>query len=475
MSMEAVFYPNSIAIIGASSDERKEKTGWVGRLKKFGYQGKLYAVNPKASYILGCKAYPNIKDIPEQVDYAIISVKAELVPKALENSLAKGVEVIHIFTAGFAETGKENGTKLQAKLEEIIRKKKGRVIGPNCMGVYCPASGITFNAIFPKEPGAVGIISQSGAALYGLIPQAEKKGIRFSKVVSYGNGIDLEGGEILEYLVDDPETRIIFCYVEGLKDGHRFFEASRNCVRKGKPLIVLKGGMTEGGTKAVASHTGSLAGSVQVWRAFFRQTGATAVDSFDEAVDQIVAFQHFRRSSGRAVGIVTRGGGPGVIATDQCEKVGLSVPAFTTESRSRLERITPAEAGSSVRNPAEIGLGREGVSQYYSEGLKIVDSDPNIDLILTQVNPHLYTQYGVGAKQVEETIDVLINAAKELTKPMAVVMPSGDSLKIIGPVLKAHERGLTKGVPIFSDINVAIKAISKVVSYYEFVESLDPL
>lgn len=472
MVPKEVFYPSSVAVVGASSDEQKEKTGWVGRLQAFGYQGKVYPINPRASQILGYQAYPNIREIPEPVDYAIISVKAELVPQALEDCVAKGVKVVHIFTAGFEETGKEKGKKLQVELERIVGRGRTRVIGPNCVGVYCPAAGVTFNVRLSKEPGTVGIISQSGAALYGLIPQAEKKGIRFSKVVSYGNEIDLGSAELLEYFVDDVETKLVFCYIEGLRNGHRFFEAARKCVKSGKPLIVLKGGITKGGKEAVTSHTASLAGSFHIWQAFFRQTGATAVNTFDEAVEQIVAFQHFRPPKGRAVGIITRGGGPGVVATDQCEIAGLSVPAFTSETRSRLEKITPAEAGSSVRNPAEIGLGRYGVSEYYSDGLKIVDSDPNIDMILTQVNPHIYAQYGVGAKQVEETINILINTAKELTKPMIVVMPLGDSMITIDPILKAHEKSLREGLAIFSDVSMAIKAISNVIQYYESAQNL---
>ena len=472
MSLKEIFYPRSIAVIGASSDERKEQAGWIGRLQAFGYRGKLYPINPRASQILGCQAYPSIKNTPEPADYAIISIRAEMVPQALEDCVAKGVKVVHIFTAGFAETGKEKDKKLQEELVSIIRRGRTRVIGPNCMGVYCPAAGVTFNARFSSRPGSVGIVSQTGAGLHWLVPQANKRCIDFSKVVSYGNGIDLESADFLEYLADDSETRLVFCYIEGVRNGHRFLEAARKCVKQGRPLVVLKGGMTEAGSAAVASHTASLAGSTQIWQAFFRQTGATAVDTFDEVVEQIVAFQHFRRPKGKAVGIVTRGGGPGVIATDQCEKAGLAVPALTIETRDHLEKAGLAEAGSSIRNPVEIGLGPRGLAKDYSEGLKLVASDPNIDMILAQVNPHLYTQYGVGAEQIEETITLLINTAKELGKPMAVVMPLGDSLGTIEPVLKAHEKGLKEGLAIFFDMSTAIKVISKVLQYYEFTHNL---
>jgi acetyltransferase len=468
MALKEIFCPDSIAVVGASSDEKKEKIGWLGRLQQFGYRGRLYPINPKASKILGCQAYPSVREIQEPVDYAIIVVKAELVPHALRDCVAKDVKVVHIFTAGFEETGKEKGKKLQGELKSIIAQGKTRVIGPNCMGVYCPSSGLTFSVRFSSEPGTVGVISQTGAGMMGLIPQANKRGIRFSKVISFGNGIDLDAAELLDFFAEDLDTQIIFCYLEGLKHGRLFFEAARKCRAKNKPLILLKGGMTQAGQRAAASHTGALAGEVRIWQAFFKQTGAVPVETLDEAVEQIVAFQHFRPPKGRAVGIVARGGGPGVIATDQCERAGFSVPPLSSEVRSKLEILTPAEAGSSVANPVEIGLGRAGLSEYYAEGLRLVASDPNVDMILTMLNPHLYTQFGVGSKQIEDTIEVLIHVAKELTKPMAVVMPLGDSVDTIAPVLKAHEKGLSEGLAVFSNMETAIKAMSKVIQYHEF-------
>lgn len=473
MSLREIFYPESVAVIGALSDDQKEKSGWMGRLLEFGYKGKVFPINPKATQILGQKAYANVRDIPEPVDYAIVRIPANFVPGVLLDCFAKELKAVHIFTAGFAEAGTENGNKLQVQLEDVLRKRGNtRVIGPNCMGIYCPASGLTFNIRFAREPGSVGVLSQSGAAMLGLVVEANRKAIRFSKVVSYGNGMDLECGEFLDFFSEDPETKIVCCYVEGPKNGHKFFEAALKCAHNKKPLIILKGGMTAGGMKAAASHTASLAGTTHVWDAFFKQTGAIAVDTFEEMVEQIVAFQHFRPPQGRRVGIVTRGGGPGVVATDQCERAGLSVVPITTETMAKLAKVTPSEAGSSIRNPVEIGLGLDGLSQYYGEGLETVAADPNVDMIITQIMPHLYTQFGVGAKQVEDSIDVLIRTAKRMTKPLVAIMPVGDSLVTIEPVLKAHEKGLSEGLPVFTDITVAIKAISNVIRYYEFTRSL---
>ena len=464
--LDHAFESKSIAVIGASADERKEKTGWVGRLQEFGYPGKIYPINPGATMILGLAAYASIKDVPDPVDLAIINVRAPLVPQALKDCIAKKVTIAHIYTAGFKETRRDDGLILNSKLEDIINSGGIRVIGPNCMGIYCPDNGITFSAKFSKESGPVGVVSQSGAALMGFIPQANKRGIFFSKVASYGNGIDLDGSDFLEYLSEDEKTRLVFCYLEGVNDGRRFLQAVQKCALR-KPVIILKGGMTKGGKEAVSSHTASLAGSEEIWKGIFKQNNIVQVESFDEAVEQIIALQHVAVPKGRAVGIVARGGGPGIVATDHCERMGLFVPALNPETILELEKIADAPAGSSLRNPVELGLGRYGISENYEKGLKIVASDPHINLILTQVNPHQYTQYGIGPKQIDEIANVMIRASKALPKPMVVVMPLGDSIETMEPVLKAQEKCIKAGLAIFSDLRVAIKAISNLINYYE--------
>ena len=312
-SLNVAFDPQSIAIVGASSDDAVEKkNGWVGRLLDYGYKGKIYPINPKASVIMGLKAYPSVKDVPDPIDYAIVSIKSSFVPAILRDCITKGIKVVHIFTAGFAETGMEEGKKYQQEVINIIKEGKIRIIGPNCMGVYNPKIGLTFNTRFSREPGEIGIVSQTGAGMMELIPHANARGIRFSKVVSYGNALDLGASEFVEYLAKDADTKYIFCYVEGVNDGFRFFNAVREC-NKTKPVIVLKGGLTEGGSGAVSSHTASLAGSELVWKAFFNQTGAIQVDTLNEAVEQIVAVEKLAEIKGRRIGIVARGGGVGVV------------------------------------------------------------------------------------------------------------------------------------------------------------------
>ncbi len=464
------FDPRSIAVIGASSDDNTEKKSWVGRLMEFGYKGKIYPINPKAPMILGLKAYASVKDIAEPVDYAIISIRSSLVPMALRDCITKGIKVVHIFAAGFAETGMEEGKKLQQEVINIIKEGKIRILGPNCMGIYNPKAGLTFNVRFSRESGAVGIVSQTGAGMMELIPHANARGIRFSKVISYGNALDLNAPEFVEYLASDNDTKYIFCYIEGVNDGRRFFKAVRDCNRT-KPVIVLKGGLTEGGSGAVSSHTASLAGSELVWKAFFNQTGAIQVETLNEAVEQVVAVEKLPEIKGRRIGIVARGGGLGVVATDTCERAGLRVPALAKETRVELAKITPADAGSSIRNPVEIGLGRFGVSEHYATGLRLVADDPNIDIVMAIVNPHVYTQEGVGAQEIDQTAQVLINTAKTLSKPLVVAMTLGDSIDVISMEINAQEKMLNAGVPTFATAEAAILAVSKMAKYWEFRRS----
>ena len=367
-SMNYCFMPKSIAVIGASRDsDREMKTGWIGRLVRYQYQGKVYPINPNATEILGFKAYPSVTAVPEPIDYAIISIPSEAVASQLKDCVTKNVKIVHVYTAGFAETGTIKGKQLQAEMKEILKGSQTRLIGPNCMGVYCPASRITFDVRFPQESGSIAFISQTGVGGRRLINLATGRGLRFSKVVSYGNALDLNGTDFLEYITVDPDTKIILLYLEGLQDGRRFFRLLQECTKE-KPVVLLKAGLSESGAGAAASHTGSLAGSRQVWQSLFRQTGAIPVETLEEAVDQLIALQNMPPVKGRRVGLVGRGGGIGVITSDMCEREGLNVPQFSPQIREQLQKMT--EAGSTNRNPVEIGLGQKGVSKYYTDAIE---------------------------------------------------------------------------------------------------------
>ena len=342
------------------------------------------------------------------------------------------------------------------------------MIGPNCIGVYCPTGGLTFDLDSTAESGPVAFISQTGTGGRRLVHLASARGLRFSKVVSYGNAVDLSGEDFLEHVAADPETKVILLYVEGLKCGQRFLKAVREAV-KAKPVIILAAGLTEGGAGAAASHTGALAGNQQIWDAFFRQTGAIRVETFEDAIEQMITALNMGVIKGRRVGLVGRGGGLGVVTTDLCEREGLKVPQYSPEVQAQLGEITPATAGSSVRNPVEIGLGRRGVSEHYAKGLQIVAADPQIDFIITFLNPEDYIQFGIG-DWVEDASKQLIAVAKVLPKPMAIAFVPGQLPETFEQVVEMESRCQEVGVACFASLEAAIKATSKLAKYYKFLE-----
>jgi acyl-CoA synthetase (NDP forming) len=468
VKLENIFYPRSIAIIGASSDEQKERIGWTGTILNFGYNGKLYPVNPKATKILGLQAYPSLKDIEGQIEYAIINLSVTSVLGALEDCAIKGVKVVHIFTSGFAEVGNEQGKRLQEEIRSILDRTGIRLIGPNCMGVHSPGGGISF-ANLPRKEGPAALISQTGAGAARTIIYGSGRGIYFGKAISYGNAVDLDSPDFLEMLVDDQQTNYIALYIEGVKDGRRLLAATQKCIKKEKPVVILKAGLTEAGREAATSHTGALAGSEQGWEAFFAQTGAIRVHSLEEIVDQLVALQYIPRPKGRRVGIIGRGGGPGVIATEICEGMNLRVPPFSSGVRSQLERITTAGAGSMIRNPVEVGVGRAGAQQSYVDAFKILAESQEVDLILTHLNPEAFILYGGTPEWLNDSINALLGVFKKLPKPVLLVLPSGETNESREIIQQAWMRCSDAGLAVFRDYESAAKAIDKLLSYYEFM------
>lgn len=462
--MDAVFYPKSVAIVGASATARER--AWVPRLLNFGYKGRLYPVNPKATEISGLKCYPSVRDIPDPVELAIFNIPARVAPQIMEDCVAKGVKVAHIYAAGFSETEKKELIELEERVTAIAKAGGVRVIGPNCMGIYCPASGLTFNEDFPRESGNVAFVSQSGAEAMRFVFLGADVGLRFSKVISYGNAVDLDAPDFLDYLADDPETRVIASYIEGVGNGRRYLEAIKKCL-KVKPVVVLKAGLTESGAGAAASHTASLSGTKAVWDAFFRQTGAIPANTMEDVNDVILALLNMECPKGRRAAVVGRGGGIGVIAADICERAGLKVPPFHPDTRRRLEEVIP-EAGAGIRNPVETTYGMGGAAAFYEKGIDIVDADPETDLIITHLAVDVYGGRGADLpQQVTRAAEVLCEVAPTLKKPVAAALYTGGHTHTEEAVLDAREKLLRAGIPVYPGVEAASKAISKLISYYE--------
>jgi len=355
--LDSLFYPSSVAVIGASRDARKPGGGFVRTLLRFDFQGRLYPINPTASEIMGLKAYPSVLDVPERVDLAIVAIPAPSVPKAIDDCAEKGVGFAVIHSVGLGEVGLE-GKDLESKVLQAAKTGGVRIVGPNCMGICCPEAGINTivsSADVSSEGGSVAFVGQSGWATESLLIAGSERGLQFSKVISSGNQIDLSLSDYLEYLASDAKTKVIAAYTEGLRDGGDFLELAR-AISKKKPLIVWKAGKSQAGARAVASHTASLAGRDAIWSTAFKQVGAIRAQHLDELIDFLVAFGCPYLPKGNRVGILTEAGGGGAVAADACEDLGLEVPALAEETqrelRELLQGIIPPFAG--VSNPVDL-------------------------------------------------------------------------------------------------------------------------
>jgi len=380
--LQYLFRPRSIAIPGAST-EMGPGGQFVTSIKEMGFEGDLYPVNPKADEIAGLKCYPRLRDVPGDVDYVISCVPVSVVPEIIEDAAEKHVKAIHFFTAGFSETGDETRSGQEAQLLDRVKELGMRIIGPNCMGLYSPAAGLSMMGGLPTEPGNVGVVSQSGANAGDICRTGGLRGLRYSKVISYGNAADLDESDFLDLLAEDPETEIITGYIEGVKDGAKFMSALKKAAAA-KPVIILKGGRTEAGGRATVSHTGSLAGQLAIFDAACRQAGAIRVESIEELNDCAVVFRYLGDISGPNMAIVGVGGGNSVIAADDVASAGLEVPHLPEATQAALGEFTPV-AGTSVRNPVDtnVGFGPEG-QRLMQETLRIIAEAPNIDAIILQ-------------------------------------------------------------------------------------------
>ncbi|MFC1965865.1 acetate--CoA ligase family protein [Chloroflexota bacterium] len=470
----SIFYPKSHAIIGASVNTRKYGGRFLRILLSFGYAGNIYPVNPQESQILGFKTYSRVSDLPEAVDLATITVPAPAVPAIVEECLAKGIKAVQIFASGFRELNEE-GHKLEEQLAKAAAKGI-RIIGPNCFGVYCPAGGLTIlpGEDFPRQSGPVALISQSGGVAVRIPRRGSGLGIRFSKIVSYGNACDVNECDLLEYLGQDPDTKIITGYIEGVKDGLRFFRLLRE-VSKTKPVILLKGGLTQDGARAVNSHTGSLGGEEAVWKAIFKQSGAIQVHSLEELLDTTLTFLHLAQHRGRKVCVVGGGGAITVAAADACERVGLSLPLFPAELQEKLASMV-APVGTSTRNPVDIG-GPIPTPERLQAVLETVFTEGDVDAVIVDE-----IEMSIASPSMKDPKKHILSNYIELPKvPVAVKKRLGKSLMMVLPVeatgadtaeLEVDRRNicnyyLGKGIPVYLTLERAARALANVAGYYE--------
>jgi acyl-CoA synthetase (NDP forming) len=411
---------------------------------------EIYPVHPRETELLGLKAYRSIKDIPHDVDVAVLMTPPDSTLQMVQDCAEKGMKGIIVFTAGFGEKGAE-GKKIEQEICTVARSRNIRVIGPNSIGIYCPTSKLV---TFPQglmhdittEGGPVGSFSHSGSFVDYLTHILTKKGIRFSKVVSCGNECDLNAVDFLEYFGQDKETKIIISYLEGIKDGKRFFRLARE-ITKEKPIIVWKGGATELGARAARSHTGSLAGTKHVWEAMFEQAGIVSVRSFEEIVDCLLCLYYLPLPRGRRIAVVAGMGGTNVGTTDNCIELGLEMARLSSATLERLTKLLPP-VGTSVGNPADIGVATLVAPNLYGETLKILNEDENVDMLLAISDPG------------RPCIQSIVEAAKTIQKPLAVTLFALPEFAAEAYAFLAQNK-----IAAFGDAKRAVAALAKISKY----------
>ena len=473
-NLDALFHPSSAAIVGASLNIMSGGYNFTRFLIDHGFKGRIYPVNPKLDEIFGLKVYPSLRDIPEsEVDYVISCVSAERVLKLLEDCKAKNVKLVHLFTGIMSETGREKETRLE---REILQKAKSlgiRILGPNCMGVYYPKVGLSFNHDLSREAGPVGGLFQSGGGAGEFVRYAALRGVRFSKVISYGNASDITESELLYYFAKDPETKLIAAYIEGVKDGREFIRALSYATAR-KPVIILKAGRGEAGKKLVFSHTASLAGSMETWRAISKQHGITLVANFQELIDQAVVFTFLPPIASREVLIVGGGGGKSVVSGDVWEEEGFHIPELSRKTREKLKKEVP-EIWDWISNPLDSSILQKSLIPPLSL-LKMMAAAQEFNVFVVGLTQDDFYPTDVWRETIARDFMDGSIAIKEESKPVVCVIETGeiDSCDMENwrwnAIADIRKQIVNQGIPVFPSPARAAKALRKFIDYWVWKE-----
>ncbi|MBN1376235.1 MAG: CoA-binding protein [Dehalococcoidia bacterium] len=467
--LDYAFYPRSIAVIGASEQPFSFGYHYLRHLIHYGYKGKLYPVNRKKERVLDIPAYPTLSDVPGDVDFVICCVPTSHVLPLLDECPLKNVKIVHLFTARLSETGRPQAIEMEKAIQRKALELGVRLIGPNCMGVYCPESGIAYGYNFPFEPGNVGLVFQSGGASTILIENGMLQGLRFSKSISYGNGLDITESDILDYLAGDAKTGIIASYFEGVKDGSRFVASLKNAAAA-KPVIAIKGGRGKSGSRAVSSHTAAVAGSTDIWSVAFRQAGVIQVKDLSEMANMAMLFNSLQPVKGKRVGIMGGGGGKAVMAADLAEEAGFTVPPLSVKVRSQLKEVVP-DIWDWINNPVDFSIWGDSMLQVGAVP-EIFSRNPDFDFLLIQVSDENPLNDEMWVNVIKMEADNIVNVYKTGLKPVVAVLSSAkpayrDLENIRWKTISESRSALVDaGVPTFDSVAEAVGAIKKFVGYW---------
>ncbi|MEM0152731.1 MAG: acetate--CoA ligase [Ignisphaera sp.] len=451
-----LFRPRSVAVIGASREPGKVGYAVLKNIINSGFQGKIYPINPKAEEILGIKAYKSVLDVSDDIDLGVIVVPASIALDVAEECGKKGIKHLVVISAGFKEVGGE-GIEREKKLVDIARRYGMRMVGPNCLGIidtYTPINA-SFSATMPKR-GSIAFISQSGALLTAILDWSIKKGIGFSRIVSLGNKADLNEADFIQAVEEDVNTKVVLLYLESIENGRKLIEVAARVGRK-KPIVLLKGGVTEAGARAAMSHTGAMTSSTTILEAGLKKAGILIARNLSELFDYAVAFSYQPIPLNNRIAVVTNAGGPGVITSDLIVSRGLRLASFTSDTINSLRSKLPPAAA--VYNPVDV-LG-DARADRYSYAIETVLNDDNVDGLIVILTPQAMTE------PVETAKAMLRLNKKHPNKPMVGVFIGGDMVEEASRIL------MENGVPVYDLPERGVIAIYGLCRYRESLEYLE--
>jgi acyl-CoA synthetase (NDP forming) len=455
----------SVVIVGVSA-----KLGyyWVHSMTQWSHDLKLWLVSKSGGEINGLKIFQSLSEVPESIDYAIIAVPYRAVPEVLKECAEKGAKGATIFTSGYSELGTEEGIKREQELSSLAKELGIRVFGPNCMGLMYPKLGFAFMPSVTRRAGNVGFISQSGGVIITTYTAGAEAGVGFSKIFSYGNSIDINPIELLDFFEHDTDTDVVGAYLEGTERGRDLLDSLIRVASK-KPVVVLKGGRSNEGSRAVSSHTGALAGSNEMWDTAFKQANVTTVKTLEDLIATLSLFSKCPPPQSRNIGIIVISGGTSVVYTDLAIEHGLKVPKTSPET---LEKLNPLirDVGTSINNPIDLA------ADYYNDDItkQVVSlscADSRFDSIIMQADVHNIYQVSkiMDAEDLIQYLwEAMAKAGKQAMekqkKPVLVVIPD-----VAYPEVRkeAWDIFMKENLPLFRNIREAVGALSRVCSYYE--------
>lgn len=459
-SLDRLFSPRSVAVVGASTNVDSAGHDYVRALREFGFAGAVHPVNPRADEVAGYRASPDLRAIGAPVDLVICCIPAEGVPEVVDACGAIGAPFLHLFTGRLGETGDAEAAALEAEIARRARASGVRLLGPNGLGVYHPAARIAFRPDLPRAAGGVALISQSGNNAVEVVLRGAARGLRFGKVASYGNGLDLTPAELLAHLAADPATEAIGAYVEGVTDGRAFFRSLRRASAR-KPVVVYKAGRSAAGARAAASHTAALAGEAAVWSGMLRQAGAIEARTQEQLLDLLAAASLLVRPRGRRAAVAGGGGGRGVQSADACAEAGLSLPPLPASVRERVAERAPALADW-VGNPVDqsilagSGLSANGLLAHMA-------ASGAYDLAIANVGEEWFLGRPDAEGRLRHACARLREVAAAAPVPVAVVLGATEAPEAWQRTLidSVREGFIEAGLAVFPTVERAALALGK--------------